>query len=56
MIEETTMPANLKKTYSLGEIQKWMDFGVSKGYVNSKSAKSIYNWIHLLKDFSIHLE
>lgn len=55
-MEEATLPADLKKIYSLSDIQKWIDYGVSKGYVNTKSAKSIYNWMHLLKDLSIHLE
>lgn len=55
-MEETTLPTDLKKTYSLRDIQKWIDYGASRGYVNTKSAESIYNWMHLLKDLSIHLE
>ena len=55
-MKEITIPAELKKTYSLNDIQKWIDYGVSKGYVNTKNVKSTYNWLYLLKDLSIHLE
>jgi len=52
-MRETTIPAELKKTYSLKDIQKWIDYGVRMKYVDVKNNKSLFKWISILKELSI---
>ena len=45
---------NGKKVYNQSEIDKWVVYGLSKGYID-KNNKDIIEWIRLLKDKVIDL-
>lgn len=52
-MKETTIPADLKKSYSLKDIQKWVDYGVKMNYVDTNNKKSLFKWISILKELNI---
>ena len=45
----------VRQVYTRGDIDKWIKYGVSKGFVNQGNKKELYNWLGVLKDLEILL-
>ena len=52
---EKTIPSNKQKVYELGDIQKWIEFGLQMGYIDVSKDSEVIKWIKLLNDKVIDL-
>lgn len=52
---EKTIPNNKQKVYELGDIQKWINFGLEMGYIDVSKDSEVIKWIKLLNDKVIDL-
>jgi|TARA_S200002703_G_scaffold147073_1_gene142598 hypothetical protein len=52
---EKTIPNNKQKVYELGDIQKWIEFGLEMGYIDVSKDSEVIKWIKLLNDKVIDL-
>ena len=46
-INEKVVSNKVKKLYSVGEISKWIRFGIKNGYID-KDSDDIINWVKSL--------
>lgn len=53
-INEKVLKSSYKKIYDTKEINKWVKYGLDKGYID-KNNKEIVEWIKILKDKIVDL-
>ena len=54
-LKEKAVSAKVKKVYSVGEISKWIRFGIKNGYIDHNS-KDIISWVkNLLSGKNVEL-
>ena len=54
-LKEKVVSTKVKKVYSVGEISKWIRFGIKNGYIDQNS-KDIISWVkNLLSGKNVEL-
>lgn len=54
-MNERTLEKGIRQVYTRGDIDKWIKYGVSNGYVEQGNKKELYKWLSILKDVEIIL-
>ena len=54
-VRESIIPNKVKLVYDVHDINKWLKFGIKKGYINEDKKEDVVKWISLLQGINFKL-
>ena len=54
-MQERVLDKGIRKVYTRADVDTWIKYGVSNGYVEKGNKKELYKWLSVLKDLEILL-